>query len=97
MLLSITYVALAFSASMLAASLLMGFRNKMVSSYRMKLLNTPPARLGLYLIDSLPSYDRMLFTFWVWRMNDFLPRDLRNGIMEDGLDSPRIILHMEKL
>ena len=50
-------------------SVYMLFRNQWVYNQRIYLINT---NFDLYL--KLPTYDCMMFKFWVWNVDKFLPK-----------------------
>jgi len=52
------------------------FRNYRVYEYRTKLLWEKPLPNRH---SFLPSYDYMLFHFWVWPLNRFLPKSKRGS------------------
>jgi hypothetical protein len=47
------------------------FRNSCVFSYRMKVLDQCKRENSLASYDKLPSYNYMMYKFWVWPMSSF--------------------------
>lgn len=65
----------------IALSLYLLVRNYFVFTYRMKVINTNFDRY-----DLLPSYHTMMWKFWVWPMDKFMPEDKQKlAVVRDQL------------
>jgi hypothetical protein len=64
------------------------FRNHRVFIFRIKILeedhqenakkiknNDPTYKLGYSRYDRMPSYNYMMYHFWIWPLTKFLPKD----------------------
>ena len=58
-------------AVLIAICLLMFYRNNWVYRERSKILDLKPISIGLEEYHKLPSYDYILFHFWIWDIEKF--------------------------
>ncbi|CNI37201.1 hypothetical protein [Yersinia pekkanenii] len=68
-------ILIAFFFLALAICTLMTCRNDWVFKVRTEVLN----KRGYEVYSTLPSYETMFRTFWVWDVNKFLPKSDRKG------------------